>query len=480
MFKLWLKFQENMENQWALYSQIKNEMIEIVNKINDFYPKPGRILDAPINEATYNQMVQLFSYEYLKCFVHIQKFAATNDIYTKQLYSRLISTSHILEDFLDFHGAKNNRKWYYFRELTATVRHLSLAGYSQKHILNRLPCYLIDNKELFLQECNKSKSFITTTLTALSKAILNEAKELELQIPNKIEWEFFPRLSYGENLEADIDEELDDLEKFQQKKNYVKIASDFLNIVKAFERHDFDEPYSFLELKKKVPVKINEVEIRKFDMVVHNLQSYFDSYVTYGTGVVYDLKLKKLRGFFSIILHLLKMMGRLLHFYERHILDVGIKNINKRVRNRLATIVDTEQLLDRIINFGLYYICFFLNSGKELAKEILNENVEQGTITVNVPVKQGFHMRPSLLVAKIVEYYGADVSLCAGDSCFDASSVLDIQWAGGKIQKEKISQVKFKGDTRALNDIKILADVNYGEDSIGRGVPLPGALSYLR
>jgi len=77
------------------------------------------------------------------------------------------------------------------------------------------------------------------------------------------------------------------------------------------------------------------------------------------------------------------------------------------------------------------------------------------------------------LVAKIVQHYGGEVKLCVKEDRFDASSVLDIQWAGGKIQKENISEVVFKGDSRALEDIEILAGVNYGEDTMGKGVPLP-------
>jgi phosphotransferase system HPr-like phosphotransfer protein len=119
-------------------------------------------------------------------------------------------------------------------------------------------------------------------------------------------------------------------------------------------------------------------------------------------------------------------------------------------------------------------------TGKDLAREILNENIERGRIQVGIPVKLGFHSRPSLLVAKIVQYYGGQVELVIGEDRFDASSVLDIQWAGGKIQKENINQVIFEGDARALNDIQILAGVNYGEDTMGKGVPLPKELKYLR
>jgi phosphotransferase system HPr-like phosphotransfer protein len=115
-----------------------------------------------------------------------------------------------------------------------------------------------------------------------------------------------------------------------------------------------------------------------------------------------------------------------------------------------------------------------------LAREILNENIERGAITVGIPVKLGFHSRPSLLVAKIVQHFGGQVELCIGEDRFDASSVLDIQWAGGKINKENIKEVVFEGDVRALQDIEILAGVNYGEDTMGKGVPLPKELLYLR
>jgi hypothetical protein len=85
-----------------------------------------------------------------------------------------------------------------------------------------------------------------------------------------------------------------------------------------------------------------------------------------------------------------------------------------------------------------------------------------------------------MLVAKIVQYYGGQVELLVDSDQFDASSVLDLQWAGGKIQKEGIKEVVFKGDLRALRDIKILASVNYGEDTMGKDIALPKELSYLK
>jgi phosphotransferase system HPr-like phosphotransfer protein len=266
----------------------------------------------------------------------------------------------------------------------------------------------------------------------------------------------------------------------QHKKNIVKIASDFLSIASNFEQLGFYEPYDLTEILGIVPEKINEVEIRRFEMLVHNLQSSFDTYVIHGGYRFGERKLKQLRGYFSVVFHLLQMTGRLLHFFERHLYEAGYKDTYKKVQDQLSNMVNSATLLDCTINYGLYYICHFLTTGKELAREILNENIERSSLKVKVPVKLGFHSRPSLLVAKIVQYFGGQVEMIVGEDRFDASSVLDIQWAGGKIQKENLSEVVFEGDTRALKDIEILAGVNYGEDTMGKGVPLPDELSYLR
>jgi phosphotransferase system HPr-like phosphotransfer protein len=428
-------------------------------------------------DISFSEKVRIFSNDYLKACVYISNFTSSRYLFTKKLFSDLIASSQVLEDFLDFHGAKNNKEWFYYRELTAAVRHLSLGGYSQTHILNRLDFYGLPDTEAFEKEGTATLYFIRKTIMKLAPIILNEARRLNIPIPDETyDMAEFPGIITGEMLDFNID----DADKDQQKKHIVKIASEFLAIAASFDPLKFYEPYDFQEILKIVPEKVNEVNMRRFEMLVHNLQSSFDTYVIHGGYRFGNRKLKDLRGFFSVVFHLLQMIGRLLHFYERHLHKAGYKNIYKQVQDRLSEVIDPEELLDRTINYGFYYVCHFLTTGKELAREILNENIERSSIVVGVPVKLGFHSRPSLLVAKIVQHYGGQVELCVGEDRFDASSVLDIQWAGGKIQKENITEVVFEGDTRALKDIEILAGVNYGEDTMGKGIPLPRELKYLK
>ncbi|UCD32979.1 MAG: HPr family phosphocarrier protein [Desulfobacterales bacterium] len=428
-------------------------------------------------DISFSEKVKIFSHDYLMCCAYISGFDNPKYVFTKRLYSTLIGTSQVLEDFLDFHGAKNSKEWYFYRELSAAVRHLSLGGYSQLHILNRLAFYGLPDTRNFENEGKITHGFITTCLMQLAPVIIDEARRLSIPLPEEgYGISHFPGITTNEMLDYDID----DMDKDLQKKNIVKIASEFLNIAAKFEPLGFFKPYALKEMLVIVPDRVNEVEMRRFEMLVHNLQSSFDTYVIHGGFRLGNRKLKQLRGFFSVVFHLLQMIGRLLHFYERHLHEAGYKNIYKKVRDRLSTLINPETLLDRIINYGLFYICHFLTTGKDLATEILNENIERSAVVVGVPVKLGFHSRPSLLVAKTVQHYGGQVELCVGRDRFDASSVLDIQWAGGKIQKENIKKVVFEGDARALRDIEILARVNYGEDSMGKGVPLPKELNYLK
>jgi phosphotransferase system HPr-like phosphotransfer protein len=433
-------------------------------------------LNVNICDISFQEKVRIFSYDYLKSCRYIAVNRTTEGLFTKRLYSQLIATSQVLEDFLDFHGAKHSEQWFLYRELCAAIRHISLGAYSQKHITNRLVFYDVGDTTSFRQAGEKTRAFLNEALVKLTPEILAEAKRLGVPCPEEdYHPEDFPGITTNEMLPYDIDDQLAEI----QKKQTVKIASEFLSITSRLDHMCFYEPYSYEGMMAIVPSKINEVEVRQFEMLVHNLQSAFDTYVMHGGRRVSDVKLRALRSHFSVVFHLFQLMGRLLHFYERHLLEVGYKDTYRRVRDRLAGLIDPKGLLDRTVNYALFYACHFLNSGRETAREILNENIERGEIKVGIPVKLGFHSRPSLLVAKIVQHYGGEVILRVGADKFDASSVLDIQWAGGKIQKEGVTEVIFEGDIRALKDIEILAGVNYGEDTMGKGVPLPHALKYL-
>ncbi|MEW5734708.1 MAG: HPr family phosphocarrier protein [Thermodesulfobacteriota bacterium] len=420
--------------------------------------------------------VALFSHSYLKCSVYLQNVAATRYTYTKRFYMELSSSAYLLEDLLDFHGAKNNRRWYLYRELSAAMRHLAMAAYVQKHIVNRFPHYGLTAPEDFEDQGIRTHEYLVRALKSLAPAVVAEAKRLRIPLPGDhyIESDF-PRISTNEMLKADIDEDAAQ----ENRESIVRICNEFLSVSQAFEGFDADSALDADAISGMVPLRINEVEVRRYEMVIHNLQSSFDSYVIHGRSIA-NQKLKMLRGHISVVLHLLELAGFLLHFYERHLHETGQKNVYKKVRNRMAKLLNPAEILDRTVNYAFRFACRFLMDGQALAKELLTENVERSTLDVPVPRDMGFHLRPSLLVAKIVNHYGGQVKMKVNELSFDAGSVLDLQWAGGLIAKEKIARVTFEGDERAIKDIKTLASVNYAEDRMGKGLDLPKELAYLR
>ena len=428
-------------------------------------------------DAVFAEKVAVFSEDFLKCCIYIAETERTRRTFTKKLYGKMVATSKLLEDFLDVHGAKNNTHWYYYRELVASVRNLSEASYSQKHIAKRLPMYGLEETEGFYESGYETHKFLIDSLRMIGKKALKEASRLGISSPaSHFVWEDFPGISTDHPLVFDIDDQ--NLE--EEKKTLVKITTEFLRASQEFEALGFYEPFSVDQIRRIIPSCFNEQEARKFEMAVHSLQSSFDTYVN-RSGVRFDdIKLKQLRGYVSIVLHLLELSRRLLHYYERHLHEVGYRDIYKKVRDDLAAAVNPEHMLDRIVNYGLHYISNFLLQGRDVAYEVLNENIQRSAISVGIPQELGFHSRPCMLVARIVQHYGGQVELLVDSDRFDASSVLDLQWAGGKIQKEEIKEVTFEGDLRALKDIKILAGVNYGEDFMGKGIPLPKELSYLK
>ena len=138
-----------------------------------------------LSSISFVEKVRIFTHDYLKYCIFLSDKGSQPHVSNKKLYSSLIATSQLLEDFLDFHGAKNNKDWYFFRELSAAVRHLSLGCYSQKHILNRLLFYELADWEKFKTEGEATFDFLVKSLMKIAPVIIQEAKQLNIPIPQE-------------------------------------------------------------------------------------------------------------------------------------------------------------------------------------------------------------------------------------------------------------------------------------------------------
>ena len=153
----------------------------------------------PTQVNEFDKKVRIFSHDYLKCCRYICDIDDPQRDFTKKLYSKMISSSMLLEDFLDFHGAKNNKDWYFYRELSAAVRHLSLAANFQKHLSNRLLFYDLSDYSDFQNDGEVTLGFLNQTLVNMAPVILEEARLHDIPVPDdQFATEDFPGITTGD------------------------------------------------------------------------------------------------------------------------------------------------------------------------------------------------------------------------------------------------------------------------------------------
>ncbi|MCX8044255.1 MAG: HPr family phosphocarrier protein [Desulfobacterota bacterium] len=395
---------------------------------------------------------------------------------SKRLYVTCVKEATELEDFLDDHGARNNKQWLFFGELVASIRNISSTAYLITHMLSRIKFYRLNatRSAAFIKDANKVLEFLYKALHALFSEALQEAERRGLTMPtSNITEESFQDSIVTRMLPQNIDTEgSPDIHG-----SVTRIATDFIAISNACRSILIEKKVSTSKIDPTlIPSKINEETLRNFESRMHNAQSMYDTYIQKTPFESENELLPQFRGHISITLHLLGVARELCHFFERHVVSIR----HEASRKKISKLVPRDKIFNVIINFALYFYTQFLRDGHAIAEQLLKDFTVVETITVPVPQGLGFHLRPSTLVAKIVNHYGSKVTMLVNGREFDAGSVIDIMWAGGMIKKEGVSEVMFRGDKNAVRDLKILAEANYGEDTMGTATPLPPEIAYLR
>jgi len=390
-----------------------------------------------------------------------------------EFLANVIKHSSDVEHFLDRYRARNNRNWIYFREITATAKNFGKAAFLLEELKkNSHPERLFSREDSdFLERAGAADRFFVEIITRSFEELRAEARRLNLAIPKER-----PLRSYGVKLQNEIIlphtiEETDGSDKVHVVKKLVHGFSALAEEVLSLEKLMPPEDES---LSSKIPSKVNEGTLRRLGTRLHNFQSWYDTHIEHSRIVGDIQELKALRALFPAQLNLFKIATISVHYFERHLLVPS-----SPVVDRLRDIVPASRLVEEAFGFSLYYLIRLFRMGRELADSTLNRLVD--IVTYELPITQiGFHARPSTRVAKVVQHYGANVKMLVEDQVFDAGSVLQMLSAGGYIVTKRLNRVHFRGDRQALNDLKILAEHNYGETRNGKDIPLPDALSYLK
>jgi phosphotransferase system HPr-like phosphotransfer protein len=427
-----------------------------------------------ISEEKFGRILEPFAGPFLSLSNYVEEAlkGGSSKLLDMEFLANVIKHSSDVEHFLDLYRARNNRNWSYFREIAATTKNFGKAAFLLEELKkNSHAELLLPQDSNFVEMAETAGLFFAEIISRSFRELQAEARRLNLTVPKER-----PLRSDGVKLHNEIIlphtiEEAAASDKAHMVKKLVHGFAEFAEEALSLEKLLQLEGGS---LTSKIPGELNEGTLRRLGTRLHNFQSWYDTHID-PTGIGGEIpELKGLREIFHAQLNLFKIATISSHYFERHLVVPS-----SPVVDRLRHIVPPSGLVEGAFRFSLYFLMKLFRTASELADSILNRLVD--IVTYELPIPEiGFHARPSTRVAKVVQHYGSDVKMLVEDQVFDAGSVLQMLSAGGYIVTKRLDKVRFRGDRQALNDIKILAEHNYGETRKGKDIPLPDTLSYLK
>lgn len=394
--------------------------------------------------------------------------------WSKGLFQRLAHEANRLESFLDDHGARFNRNFSLTRELVASVRWLSLAGFSLSHLTARLDTYGL-GQALSGEEQGRLRSTLDQ-----GRMFLRASIELLLQRQRadferlSVVWDpnlASPDEAYLSAVRRRLPRNLGQEEPTDDSQRIAEIASKYLAACAMLDTLDLQPVSEHGALRRKLASVCKEEQARVYEATVHNLQSTYDTHIKNTLVESEDDRLPRLRGLLSAALHLLESVTVLAHFVERH----ESESRGEATNQTIAGIVDGARVRSLMLNELLHWANLLMQRGRATAEELLPNYIELRELRVELPPTLKLHARPAALIVNIVAHHGTPVELeIAGHRC-NAGSILEILIGVGSNPDTR--QFLFRGDIHPLHDIGLLFESNLGEDGLGN---LPSELQYLR
>ena len=257
-----------------------------------------------------------------------------------------------------------------------------------------------------------------SSLIKASSYLVKRAKKCNLhnsvQIIDKNEFTDFEIGSFLEN-----DRKLRHIEN--PGKSLIYLATEFINLKPEMLLFSKLSTLKKSDYKNYIPDSVSEEKLRLVLVRFHNLQSLYDTYLSESDIELSDPRLKILRGHISFIYHMLKSATDFSHYYERHIVP---RTTSLFFKSLLP--IPVERFLEITINFFMKYFMVYFNGAIELCKDVIDCYAEMDEKDVPIPDYRGFHVRPSSLVSKIINYYGGPVKMIFNNMEYNPASPLEL------------------------------------------------------
>ncbi|MCX7706012.1 MAG: hypothetical protein N2115_07145 [bacterium] len=371
---------------------------------------------------------------------------------SKEFFVTFTKESDKIEGFLDDHGAGNNKTFFYFRELIASIRWFTQAIFQNLHIISRYESYYLnlapEKEKEFLHTLENNLNFLIETLIIFSREIILEGENLDILPKYDINQSSFVNfeIPYRKMLPSDLEQQ-----DTGDRDRVINFLLKFLDLGQDLEMFSND---------RDLKTKITEESLENFRSGYHRLQSMYDTYIG-NTDIAKGLPaLISLRGHISVNLHLFEMARSLIHFYERHTerltrlseYKLGLRDI------RFNDIKKCVEL------FILPFVVFFANAGKNLAEQIFqslgtdpDEYILETVSFVISPYRiEDFHLRPVMPVTQIAAKYSANIDLYFNRKRYDLKSPLEMGMAIPDIRERlttESARLIVRGPRKATREI---------------------------
>lgn len=361
-----------------------------------------------------------------------------------------------IETFLDDYGATHNKRFFYFRELIASVRWINIVIFQGLHLLVRLDSYYLEmtpeEKEEFVKKVKETVSFYLEGLKNLAVELRKEA------------------VKYGFKKTKS---------KFAEQKILVQMQKKILppdlneNVIKTEQEEVFEILIKFLENSEIFNIFVCEVDeqtdvtelvteeiLEKYRSIFNQLESLYDTYLK-NTEIEKNFSdLRKIRSCIAITLHLLEIGKALVHFYERH----GNKVSRYSTAIQISNLVNKRKIQETIRELVLSYSAFFLSKGKDISIRIFKQmgrDADEFIYTTKMMIipshrLEDFHIRPIMPVTQIAGKYNLNSYLYYNRNKYNLKSPIEMTIAIPDIRdvlaKENV-QIMIQGPRKAVNEL---------------------------
>lgn len=340
-----------------------------------------------------------------------------------------------MEETMDAAGARKSERWFPFREGVSAIKMLTAVAYDLLHIRNSAPNYnLIKIEKDLKSEVELVLEDLYLSLYKTSDYIVKRANRCGIHRNKSSSIDPSEFVDMVEIPLLDKDRKLRQIDN--PGKTLIYLATEFLNLKNEMKLFDQLVNLNIKHYKEYIPDYISEDKIRLVLVRFHNLQSLYDTYLSESDIEDVDPRLRVLRGHISIIYHMIKSATKFTHYYERHIVPREDSLFFKTLLP-----MDVRRFIDITVNFFMCYPVYYFNAAKKLCFKVIESYAEIEEKLIPIPPYRGFHVRPSTLVSKIIQYYGGKVRLEFNGIVHDPSTTLELFRLNEDINAQKRKRV---------------------------------------